>query len=924
MRFKTFVLCTSSALVLAVAPAWAQDTGTEQAQAQPVGTEAETLPADAAAEEEQTIVVTGLRRSLQSAQNIKRNSDQIVDAIVAEDIGKLPDITASASLARITGVQVTRAAGEAADVQVRGLPDLSTTYNSREIFTAENRSVALQDFPAGGVAALEVYKSSTANLIEGGVAGQINVRSRRPFDFSGFEAFGAVSGVLFEESQDVVPNANLLLSNRWDTGIGEIGILLNAAVAKTNFLDSNREQADFIERARPEQTATPGFRFPDTQAIFFGQGNRTRPSVNGAIQWRPSANLEITIDGLFQGYRGRDFNQFRRFNLFGGGIRFTDVVLQEDGVSAESLTVTNPAAPFGFAEFRNVNTDTYQIGGNVAWRGENLRVSGDLAYTDSTFEEDQTNVDSILLGLQTFRAVFESDAPSGGPTFDIGNYNINDPNNYNFEGLFERRRLAKGNDIQARLDAEYDLDLGFISRIQAGLRFSDREASRLDGGRFTFIGFRGVRFSDPSIPVEFRQTDPGFSFDDVMRVRSLVSPDRKSLWGNIEDLRGFVGAPLTPPDYEPQNSFDANEKSYSAYGQVKYAFDAGFPIDGLVGLRVVKTETDIAGTQRVFGQTTTFVPVASSQEYTDYLPNVSVRMEFMPELQLRAAYTETRTRPRFDQLNPSANIDPPPSCATNNDPSDDANCFRTGNSGNPNLRRLMSENYDLSLEYYFARAGSATLALFRRDVNGFIADASVEFDDPTFGRLRFVAPDNGGDGRLQGVELGFTSFLDFDWVPVWARGFGLQANYTYIDNGAELPPRLIAGLPDTPGLFPGKPRIEDVSKHSYNLVGLYENEKFSARLAYNYRSQFTDFYQRFFDPAAGRDRIAPVIQEGRGVLDFATSITPIENVTFAFDATNLLGNPIKTFREYDGNGSFFSRQRRYLERTYALTLRVRY
>lgn len=920
MRFKTFFLCTSSALVLAAAPAWAQVSAGQP----PADPGAGAVATDTAATEEETIVVTGLRRSLQSAQNIKRNSDQIVDAIVAEDIGKLPDITASASLARITGVQVTRAAGEAADVQVRGLPDLSTTYNSREIFTAENRSVALQDFPAGGVAALEVFKSSTADLIEGGVAGQINVRSRRPFDFEGFEAFGAVSGVLFEESQDVVPNANLLLSNRWETGIGEIGILVNAAIAVTHFLDSNREQADFVPAANADQTTTPGFRYPDTQAIFFGQGNRKRPSINGAIQWRPTANLEVTIDGLFQGYRGRDFNQFRRFNLFGGDIRFSNVVLGDDGVSAKSLTVTNPAAPFGFAEFRNVDTDTYQFGANVQWRGDNLRISGDLAYTDSTFKEDQTNVDSILLGLQTFDAVFDTDGPHGGPTFDIGSYNINDPNNYNFEGLFERRRLAKGNDIQARIDAEYDVDLGPISRIDAGIRFSDREASRLDGGRFTFIGFRGVRFGDPSIPIDFIRTDPGFGFDNVMPVRTLISPARNSLWDNIEDLRAFVGAPVTPPDYEPQNSFNADEKSYTAYGQIKYAFDVGFPINGLIGMRAVRTEADISGTQRLFGAMTTFLPVTRRQEYTDYLPNVSVRMEFTPQLQLRAAFTETRTRPRFDQLNPSANIDPPPSCATNNDPSDDANCFRTGNSGNPNLRRLKSSNYDLSLEYYFARAGSATAALFRRDVNGFIADASVEFVDPELGRLRVVAPDNGGDGFLQGLELGFTSFLDFDWVPPWARGFGIQANYTYIDNGAELPPRLIDGIPDTPGLFPGRPPIEDVSKHSYNLVGLYENPIFSARLAYNYRSKFTDFYQRFFDPVAGRDRIAPVIQEGRGVLDFSASVTPIENVTLAFDATNLLADPIKTFREYDGAGGIFARQRRYLERTYALTLRVRY
>jgi outer membrane receptor protein involved in Fe transport len=112
------------------------------------------------------IVVTGFRESLRSARNVKRNSEQIVDAIVAEDIGKLPDLAVSDTAARIPGVQVVRQGGEAASVLIRGLPDFATTYNGREIFTAETRVVALQDFPSANIAALEVFKTSTANLVE--------------------------------------------------------------------------------------------------------------------------------------------------------------------------------------------------------------------------------------------------------------------------------------------------------------------------------------------------------------------------------------------------------------------------------------------------------------------------------------------------------------------------------------------------------------------------------------------------------------------------------------------------------------------------------------------------------------------------------------------------------------------------------------
>src|SRR4029079_13823438 len=121
-----------------------------------------------------SIVVTGLRRSLQSARNIKKNSDQVVDAIVAEDIGKLPDTTVSDTAARIPGLQVERNGGEASRVLLRGLDRdfYTTTYNGREIFTAETRSVALQDFPAGGSSAIEAFKTSTANLVEPGLAGR--------------------------------------------------------------------------------------------------------------------------------------------------------------------------------------------------------------------------------------------------------------------------------------------------------------------------------------------------------------------------------------------------------------------------------------------------------------------------------------------------------------------------------------------------------------------------------------------------------------------------------------------------------------------------------------------------------------------------------------------------------------------------------
>ena len=133
------------------------------------------------------IIVTGVRASLAGAQSIKRNATQVVDSIVAEDIGKLPDNTVSDALQRVTGIQVSRGAGEVGTVLVRGLPDIETLINGRETFTGTSRGVALQDIPAELVAGIDVYKTNLPEQIEGSVSGTIDIRLRRPFDFDGLQ-----------------------------------------------------------------------------------------------------------------------------------------------------------------------------------------------------------------------------------------------------------------------------------------------------------------------------------------------------------------------------------------------------------------------------------------------------------------------------------------------------------------------------------------------------------------------------------------------------------------------------------------------------------------------------------------------------------------------------------------------------------------
>uniref|UniRef100_UPI0035CAEBE9 TonB-dependent receptor n=1 Tax=uncultured Sphingomonas sp. TaxID=158754 RepID=UPI0035CAEBE9 len=937
MKTKTLLCASVATLALAgISPATARTIQpANDAQAAALATGAQDQPKPTAASDQNTdpatpqdalqetpvvdgdIVVTGLRRSLQSAQAIKKNSDGIVDAIVAEDIGKLPDTFASSALQRVAGVAVTRGGGESAGVTVRGLPDLTTTYNGRQIFTAEGRYVQIQDFPAGTVAALEVYKSGLANLIEGGIAGSINVRGRRPFDFQGFELSGSLNGVLSQQSEKIVPNGNLLISDRWNTGIGEMGLLLNASYVGINFMDSSREQSVVIATtdANNAPGAPAGLRFPDAQGNFLGYGARYRPSANAAFQWKPTPELEFYADGLYQGFRSKDYNRWMFIPNF-GGITLSNVTTIPGTNQINSATVSGAVRPDGYTGSFNGKTDTYQGGAGVNWNKDRLHLSADVAYTNSKYTADLVNVDYATVGSPTHTSYFNV-AEDGGPSQTFLNYNITNPANFISRGLYQELTVVSGKDWQARADVTYDLDLGFLKRLQAGVRYDNRDAARDFGNIYNNNEGLGIPLT--SLPGAVVTTSlPGFTYNQAQPNTAYAALTRDSIRDNLPALRAFFNEPAGTVAFDPLQNFRANEKAYTAYGQLKYGFELGsITIDGLAGLRAVKTKEHIQAFSNINGVVS---PSIADSEYTDYLPNGSARIAFNDKLQLRLAYTKTRTRPNFIDLRPNLSLGSPPTFPAGSpclDPTsatyNSRSCARGGSQGNPDLKPLTSNNYDLSLEYYFSRTGFFSAAIFRHDVTGFLATVNNVYRDPTYGLIAIDQPVNLGKTRLQGAEVQFTSFLDIDGVPNWAKGFGVQANGTYIDAKGDLQPNFAATYSDPQQAFPG------VSKWAANVILLYEKPMFSARLAYNYRSDFVSYYTlEALDPVAH-----PTIEKGRGQVDFSTSITPVPNITIAFDVINLLGNPIQRDRAYN-TGDVYRRQVLYIERAYSLGIRFRF
>lgn len=890
------------------------------------------------------IVVQGYRQSLETAQAIKKESDQMVDSIVAEDIGKLPDSTGAETLARVPGVSVERLTGEAAGIRVRGLPDLATTYNGRELFTAEGRFVALQDFPSGTISRFDVYKTSAANLLEAGIAGLVDVRSRKPFDFKGSRVAGGVTGLHWQNSQRLGVEANMLLSNRWETGIGEIGILIEGSYTDNKFMDDHRtnnnthqiQPATVGGVANGPANPNAGLIYPSVLSIQPDVSNRFRPSGGAAIQWRPSPDLEIYADFLYQGFRGRGRGYGLQVNAGTNAILSNVVLCPGSTVLICQMTATGGNAPSAYQAGQFSQTDTYQVGSGFIWNVGGARITGDVAFTDSTFTS--TNFQANFVTTTTPTRQFNFDDPvGGGGTAQILNANgtlfdLSNAANWRYSGFAQANSRNHGRSYQAKLDADIPVEWGIFDKIQAGLRYNNRatdsEAVANNAAGLSLL--TGTIDNVPgallvNAPLELTFVDPSYKDDPTLHARTWVTPTRQSVIHYADYLRALannataqtrtIGMPARSPNYQ------ASEKSYTAYLQTHYAFDVGSTqIDGQIGLRAVRTENDINGLQTIVRRVPNpsynpalpvsgtnpatidvreTTPVSRQKGYNDFLPNISARIRFTPQLQARLAFTKTRTRPTFGQLNPTVTFNTTVTPAT-------------ATSGNPDLEPIESTNYDASLEYYFSRSGSVTVQVFQRDVQGFINNRALTYTDPTLGQVTITQTENGEEGRIRGVEAGFRTFFNLESLPEWARDFGVLANYTYLDHWAVLP----VAVQNT---LPGRQPITNTSNHLVNAQVFYENKTISLRASYNWRSGYRSYLQTV--AAVGT---VPTYEDARGALDLSAGINPTENFSLTFNVANVLGNPARNHRQYDRLGNTYPWQVRYLETIYRLGARFRF
>ncbi len=899
------------------------------------------------------VIVTGVRRSLELALANKRNADSIMDGIAAESIGKFPDLNLADSLSRITGVQLGEdgPSGERREgqISVRGLPNrfARVTVNGQTLATPNfNGGFAFGIFESDVVSAVNVIKSPTAKYDEGGLSGIVDIRTLRPLSIR--EPFLTTSVELDYEalSEDVVPNASVSWGHKFRDE--SVGVFASVKWSDQSF----RTDSARINGYDDEDTDGDGFAdlyTPNEARYNSRQNDGDRLSFAGGVEFQPSENVKIGLLGAYSSYallnefdqlRVQDPNSIEGSNLVEGGRfgdTYTQAIFREAEIDVESRIFDD--------EF-----DTYGLTADIEWSNDDWTATGVAHYSSAGYTrfaiQSRRNIrDDPGAAVDVFIDTgagnvdkFRIEAMNGDDWLDPAFYTYgaditdDDPPN----GEWRQRLLAtRGTDreeteLAFQADLVRHFDTSFVTSIEGGLKYREFDRNQVrPSWTVSTWDFSGV---DDLGVMSTNHGDNGAGFfagnlGGIQYLRPYWQPVRDALLANNtctgECIRGF------PLNDDNSRTFWTDLGVISAY--VMARFDGAnlaspLPIRGNIGVRQVESdratwafsESDLL----VGGQLSSSAEV----DFSHTLPSVNVMWDIRDDLMLRLAWYETVVRPDANQYRASSSVDVDWEDDEETIP-DDVD-IQLGNGG---LLPFTADAWDVSLEWYNRKGSGISMAYFSKDVaNGIedrvfcpadITDISqldvYDFTGIITGQLSEVggvcqdaagvevsirdSANNNEGFTISGWE--FSVLQNFDFLNNWASGFGVQANYTSID--ADEGPN----FDDSGNRLP----LENVSEETYNIIGFYEAETWSARLAYRNRSEY---FLAFDDTFTGEDRFVGEADR----LDFTVSWRPTDDLRLRAEIFNLTD---ETRVEYQGLPNRV-RDLRYTGRTYTFGLRYRF
>jgi TonB-dependent receptor len=878
----------------------------------------------------EVIQVRGIVSSLKRAMSNKKESLIVSDGISAEDLGKFPDLNVAESLQRITGVSIDRSGGEGQFVTVRGFgPQFNNVLvNGRQIATENaGREFSFDVLAAEMISGADVFKSTRADLQEGGIGATINVSTARPFDIDGFRVAGSVKATYEDLNEETSPAASILISNTFNDD--RFGVLFSASHQERDVDINSIGTAGWRPGINVSNTAgetlASNIYIPRNIDHISDVQQRTRSNASLVLQYAPNDEISITFDGFMSEFEVDSVQH--DLAAWYEPTRVGRVEIDEATRTATYIDQVGGNAATDFVENSQNSRDVsiQAFGLNVEWDiQENLQANFDIstssAENDTSDGSSYFTVIGIVNNYQTsldggnFTTQHDNFTGNNLPAASLGRTHV-----YGKSGVDNEDEVT-----ELKADFTYTPDSDTFVQMKFGAYYQDREKSIQNfshtdniGGMFgLYGGYRGAVPAGTLQPYTANNffngvADTWYTYDalaffDVLSSDTSLQLDNDATLGLPAGSTGDIIAANNGWDPERVGDFSIiSEEVTSLYVDFVFQGELGdMPWTVNLGARYSETTTSVDGAERVLADviatsdTTLFqnvfednvIPVTKGGSYANLLPSVNFKLDVQEDMVLRFSVYDSLTRPTLSQLSSVTNIGEP---RLQN---------LTAEGGNPALKPFKSENWDLSYEWYFGDASSLTFAYFNKEVADFITtlrgDESIILGDRanTQGNIcgncgpddlppgaivsaelqgaaeNFLVsrPQNGETAEVNGFEVALTH--------VWDNGFGFTANATVVNSNAAIDTSVnqtfaLEGLGD-----------------SQNLIVFYEEDQWQARIAFNNREAFLQ--------TLAADTGEPEFVETYGQWDASASYDINENFTVFVEGINLTGEETRKHGRY--------------------------
>jgi iron complex outermembrane receptor protein len=840
-------------------------------------------PADQSVSE---VVVTGFRSSLAKAIQLKRDDVTQTDTILAEDIGKFPDLNLAESLQRIPGVTITREGGEGRQITVRGLgPQYTRTrINGMEALTTigspdndggvnRTRSFDFTVFASDLFNSLSVHKTAEGDVDEGSLGATVDLHTARPFDFNRRTLIVSAKGDYNQLSGSFEPRLSAMASDTFADG--KFGVLVSLSYSKRNFLDVGASTVRWDQgNVLSTGTGLAGFKsvlgqncqvalasrpqacidadnalHPRFPRYDYYQNDQSRFGATLSLQWRPDDASLFTLDVLHSYWKATRQEQYLEAPGFSGSgacsnpstcTSIANIAITQETINSQGVMVSGT--------FNGVDTrveDRFDLMhtnfNQITFAGEHkftdaVGIDGLVGYSSSDFQNPiQTTVGYDQFNVQGFQYDYSSGKI---PMLNFGSADLSANGPWVLTSVRERPQSTKNTFLTGQFNAHWTLNEHF--KLSGGVSYKEYKFAttslRLVNGES--VGATGAYAALRAIPISsYVETVtmanagvnvPTGSTATWAAPNAVLAAQALGLYTNSTlfalSIQGDLG-----------NNAGVTERDVGAYLQGDFNFDlAGRPLKGNIGGREVRTGQSSTGYLFIGGVQT---PVNAARVYHEFLPSLNLSWELAHNFQVRFSAAKVMTRPNLTDLVASTSVSV-------------SGTSLSVKTGNPNLKPFLANAYDLAFEWYPTSGSIVSLALFRKDVTTLVTSQvqNIPFHNNPFGipdsaaiaacgstpgcspdaTWAFSTPLNTAGGQVNGLEVNYQQ--PFTFLPGLLRHTGLLANFTYVTSSVKYPTA-------TTGVFVNN-QLLGLSKYAANATIYYEDEHWSARVSGAYRTKY--------------------------------------------------------------------------------------